>query len=101
MTLLDGQPPGAFFRIIFLLMVFLVSYLMISNVRYRSFKELDFAKMHPFGTMTTVVVIVIVIASMPDVTPFLFVLLYLVWGLCETLWLKRREKRDTAYKGAT
>lgn len=92
-TLLDGEAPGSFFKGLFFLMLLLVSYLMVSNIRYRSFKELDFAKMHPFGTMTIVVVIVIIIASLPDTTPFLIVLTYLAWGVCESLWLKRREKR--------
>jgi CDP-diacylglycerol--serine O-phosphatidyltransferase len=94
-TLLDGDPPGTFFTIIFLLLTGFVSYLMVSSVRYRSFKELDFAKMHPFGTLTLVVAVVIVIASFPSTMPFFLVLIYLISGLIESLVLKRRGSRTS------
>ncbi|RLC47368.1 MAG: CDP-diacylglycerol--serine O-phosphatidyltransferase [Candidatus Coatesbacteria bacterium] len=93
--LADGEPVGTFLRVLFLILFICASYLMISNVKYRSFKQFDFAKMHPFGTMTLVVVAVIVIASFPQTMPFILVLGYVVWGLFETSMMKRRERRGT------
>ena len=93
-ALADGEPIGTFAKVVFLLLFGGVSYLMISNVKYRSFKQLDFAKMHPFGTLVTVVGAVIVIASFPWIVPFFLVLAYLVWGLIETFVLKKRARRE-------
>ncbi len=93
-TLADGEPIGTFAKVLFFLLFAGVSYLMISNVKYRSFKQLDFAKMHPFGTLVTIVGIVIVIASSPGTVPFFLILGYLVWGIIETFVLKKRAHRE-------
>ncbi|HUT04322.1 MAG TPA: CDP-diacylglycerol--serine O-phosphatidyltransferase [bacterium] len=91
--LADGEPVGTFLKVLFLIVFVCVSYLMISNVKYRSFKEFDFAKMHPFGTMILVVAGVIVLASFPGTMPFILAFGYLVLGLVETSMIKRRERR--------
>lgn len=93
-TLADGEPLGTFSKVVFLLLLISVSYLMVSTVKYRSFKQLDFAKMHPFGTLVIVVGVVIIIASFPGVVPFFLILGYLVWGLIETFVLKKRAQGE-------
>ena len=93
-ALADGEPIGTFAKVVFLLLFGGVSYLMISNVKYRSFKQLDFAKMHPFRTLVIMVGAVIVIASFPWTVPFFLVLAYIVWGLIETSVLKKRARRE-------
>ena len=92
-TLADGEAPGTFLRVLFLILIAAISYLMVSNFKYRSFKQLNFAKMHPFGTMIILVAIVIVIAAFPGTMPFLTVIGYIVWGVIETLWLRRSDAR--------
>jgi len=93
-TLADGESIGTFAKVLFFLLFAGVSYLMISNVKYRSFKQLDFAKMHPFGTLVAIVGIVIVIASSPGIVPFFLIVGYLIWGLIETFVLKKRAHRE-------
>lgn len=95
-TLADAEPPGTFLRVLFLVLVAALSFLMVSSFKYRSFKELDFAKLHPFGTLITVVAVLIIIASFPRTMPFLLVLGYVVWGVLETYWLHQRLRKRPA-----
>jgi len=70
---------------------YLVALLMVSTFRYWSFKEVDFARRRPFGTIVVVVLGVLIIATHPQF--FLFVLfgLYVLSGPVRRLWVKKRE----------
>ncbi len=70
---------------------YLVALLMVSTVRYWSFKEIDFARRRSFGTIVVVVLGVLIVATHPPF--FLFVLfgLYVLSGPVRRLWVKKRE----------
>lgn len=65
------------------LMVFL-AILMVSNVKYRSFKKLD--RRHSFVLLLGVVVTIAVILAEPEINLFLFGCVFVSVGLVEWLW---------------
>ncbi len=76
------------------LMVVLVtvtSFLMVSKVKYRSLKEIDISRRHPFTILISVVLAMLVIASEPNLLLFSFFFLYALSGFLRylPLWRKR------------
>ncbi len=61
-----------------------VALLMVSRIRYASFKEFGFIKTHPFRTMVTAIVIFALVVASPKVFLFLFLLGYAISGLIYT-----------------
>ncbi len=64
-----------------LVLVYMLSFLMVSRVRYFSLKEFEPIKTHPFRTTVTALLIFVLIASEPKVLGFLFFITYLISGL--------------------
>ena len=81
--------------IVILVMIYILAFLMVSNIRYFSFKELDLAKRKPFSIFIFVVLSLIVIVMEPVVVPFAFVLFYVFSGPVNTVlaWRKKRALR--------
>ncbi|MFK8021180.1 MAG: CDP-diacylglycerol--serine O-phosphatidyltransferase [Pseudomonadales bacterium] len=70
--------------------------LMVSNVRYESFKAIDFKGRVPFVAMFLVTMLFVVIAMDPAAVLFLLSLLYAFSGPIASVWRKlRRKPRDT------
>ena len=67
--------------------------LMVSRVRYFSFKEYGFIKAHPFRSMVAVVVVFSLIFSAPRTLGFLFCALYIVTGIIYSFLLSRQDKK--------
>jgi len=63
-----------------LVMVYIISYLMVSGIPYFSFKKLDFAEKHPFYSLVVFVLLLTVVAAEPPVTLFVGFLLYALSG---------------------
>jgi len=57
-----------------------LAFLMVSNVRYRSFKDLDFRDRKSFRILVFVIFTLMVIAYNPGVMLFVFVMAYLISG---------------------
>ena len=73
---------------------FLAPLLMVSRVRYFSFKEYGFVKAHPFSTLVSALLIFVLLFSMPRLWAFLACLGYILSGLIYTfLLLPRRNKQ--------
>ncbi len=68
--------------------------LMVSRVRYYSFKEYAFLKAHPFSSMVTVILLFALIVSQPKLLAFLVALGYIVAGLCYTFFILPRRNRE-------
>jgi len=81
--------------IVILVMIYILSFLMVSNIRYFSFKELDLAKRKPFSIFIFVVLSLIVIVMEPVVVLFAFVLFYVFSGPVNMVlaWRKKRALR--------
>ena len=63
-----------------LIMIYSLSFLMVSNVRYHSFKEVRWFQQHPFSGMVGLILAMMVIAMEPKVTLFVLVVAYVISG---------------------
>ena len=68
--------------------------LMVSNIRYHSFKGFDFRSKVPFVTMVAIVLIIAVIFSDPPVVLFSIFTLYAASGPLLTLFELRKRRQE-------
>ena len=80
------QPQGNI-SVILMLATFLLSALMVSNIRYSAFKELDFIKTKPIRATFIVVMLIVIIAAKPRLIIFAGLVSYVLSG--PSLWLRR------------
>jgi CDP-diacylglycerol--serine O-phosphatidyltransferase len=78
-----------------LAMIYVLAFLMVSNIRYFSFKELDLAKRKPFSIFIFIILSMIVIIMQPIIVLFIFALAYVFSGpvMMIKAWRKRRVLR--------
>ncbi len=74
--------------------------LMVSKVRYASFKDLEAVRAHPYTLSITVVLLFVLVASEPRILGFLFFLAYLCSGLVYTYAILPL-RRGTFLRGLT
>ncbi len=87
----DLEIPGKKISIIVALILVSLAILMVSNLKYYSFKEVDFKGHVPFFAVLVVVLIFSVIAWDPPSILFAVFFLYALSG--PALWLKNRYKK--------
>lgn len=71
---------GGISHVAFLALVYILSFLMISNVRYYSFKDVTWFEAHPFSSIVTLILFLMVVATEPRVTLFILGILYGISG---------------------
>jgi CDP-diacylglycerol--serine O-phosphatidyltransferase len=86
--------------ILLLAMTFLLGFTMVSNFRYRSFKDFDFRRRLPFIYLVLGVFLIAVIAIQPEITLFIlfssYAMLGLVFGLLRmTLFPANKNPQNT------
>ena len=97
-----GQPFNETTMAVFAFsLTIITSLLMVSNVRYHSFKQFDLRDKVPFFNVAATALIIALIAIRPSVVLFLLALTYAASGALLTLLLLRRHriKRDGAPAG--
>jgi CDP-diacylglycerol--serine O-phosphatidyltransferase len=72
-----------------LAMTFLLGFVMVSNFRYRSFKDLDFRHRMPFHYVVFGVFLLIMVAMYPKITLFVLFLTYATLGAVFGIWRLR------------
>lgn len=77
-----------------LVLTFMVALLMVSRVRYFSFKEYGFLKAHAFSSMVTALLIFVLILSEPRLIGFLLCVAYLLSGPIYTFIILPRRNRQ-------
>ena len=89
---LDVQ--GEVTNLFILLMIYLLAFLMVSNIRYPSFKNLELLRRKPFNTLVAVVLIIVVVVAEPGIVLFIFAAVYLLLGPVSFVWrwYRKREK---------
>jgi len=75
-----------------LFLIFAVAILMVSNLKFASFKELDLRKRKPFPVLLGIIVLLILIVNEPQIVLFTIGVLYVVHGPVWT-FLSWRSKR--------
>jgi CDP-diacylglycerol--serine O-phosphatidyltransferase len=88
----DNQISGATLRVPGFLLTFVAGVLMVSNIRYRSFKDLDLKGRVPFFTLVVLMLVFAVIALDPPKVLFLIALSYAISGPVLTLLLLRNAR---------
>ena len=71
-------------------MMYVLSFLMVSNIKYISFKKVELFRRHPFHTLVGLVLIFVVVATAPDIMGFLLMAAYVVSGPISTFVYHRR-----------
>ena len=75
---------------------YLLALLMISNIRYYSFKELDFAKRHPFGVLLVAALAVLIVFAYPQTFVFLAFSAYALSGPARWTVVRKHEPAPPA-----
>lgn len=87
---------------VLLLMIFALSILMVSTLRFHGIKEIDFEKKKPFWILVAFVIIFIFVYVNPPTALFLFAMLYVAVGIVENGYLFFRKRRPHGSpKGST
>ncbi len=81
--------------VVILVMIYILAFLMVSSIRYFSFKELNLAKRKPFSIFMFVILSLIVIVMEPVVVLSGFILFYVLSGPARMVmtWQKKRALR--------
>ena len=72
---------GAIPDIPVLIAVYCLSFLMVSTIKYPSFKHVEYIKAHPFQLLVAGLLLVVVIASAPEIMAFALTMTFVVGGL--------------------
>jgi CDP-diacylglycerol--serine O-phosphatidyltransferase len=92
MTNLDKN--GASFSIVIAAIMIVVSLLMVSNVQFSSFKEIDFKGKVPFRYVLLVILVLVAVAAYPSLVLLIAFILYALSGPCSWLYRKRSASKD-------
>ncbi len=74
-----------------LLMVFALSFLMVSNFKYNSFKDVDLYRRQPFYTLVLFILLLVIVAYEPQIMLFTVFLIYAGSGPVAALLAWRRR----------
>ncbi len=75
------------------LMIYILSYLMVSTIRYHSLKSVDFFQRKPFRSLVAAVLAVIIVATEPNITLFILFATYVLSGpILAVVFYRRRSK---------
>ncbi|MFC1867092.1 CDP-diacylglycerol--serine O-phosphatidyltransferase [Thermodesulfobacteriota bacterium] len=81
--------------VIIIVMIYFLSFLMVSSINYMNFKEFNIRNQKPFNVLVIVILILIVFAYKPKVLLFLILLFYILSGPVITLYLFRRKRSES------
>jgi CDP-diacylglycerol--serine O-phosphatidyltransferase len=79
-------------HVFILVMIYVLSFLMVSNLKYFSFKKVELFKRHPFQSLVAAVLIFVAVATAPELMGFPLMVIYTVSGILST-YVYLREKR--------
>ena len=87
--------------IVVLVMTYLLAYLMVSTIKYRSFKDVHLGERKPLSALVAAVLLLIVIVAQPQIMLFVLFVLYASSGPVERLFVpvRRLVKRKTHEPG--
>jgi len=80
--------------------IYILSFMMVSNIRFPSFKHIGYIKAHPFQLLVAGLLVLVVVALNPEVMIFVVSMTYLVGGIIydsiRYLRERSREKKEIA-----
>lgn len=75
--------------------VYLMAFLMVSNIKYPNFKSVDLREKKPFNILVFVVLGIYIIATVPQIMIFILACIYIISGPIERLPFPKRWKKST------
>jgi CDP-diacylglycerol--serine O-phosphatidyltransferase len=94
-----GAEGPTYRHLIVLVMVYALAGLMVSNVRYFSFKEIDIYRRQPFWVLIAGILILKLLIAEPQMCLFAGFFLYAASGPARSLWLWARRLMRRGRKG--
>lgn len=93
--------PSSYKKLAILILIYCLAFLMVSSVKYYSFKDPELIKRQPFGFLVLAVLLIIIIAAEPAVMMFVFFICYILSGPITFLvtWPRRRRLEKAVHKG--
>lgn len=85
---------GGFKHVAVLLTIYVLAFLMISTVRFNSFKDLEPFRRRPFNTLVVFIFVALLLAAEPQVMIFMFVTAYVLSGPAGELVSAIRRRRE-------
>lgn len=82
---------------VFIVLIYALSFLMVSTISYPSFKELDLKRQKPFNVLVGVILALLVIAYKPRIMLFSVLVAYASSGPVAALYRKRRRTNEPVY----
>lgn len=90
---------GATKHVILLLMIYMLAFLMVSNISYRSFKGLELKNRKPFSLLVIAVLLMVLIIAEPQVILFVLAFVYIFSGPFELIYNIGRRRSRSRNKG--
>jgi CDP-diacylglycerol---serine O-phosphatidyltransferase len=93
--------PSSYNKLAIIVLIYFLALLMVSNVRYYSFKDPSLIKRQPFAFLVLAVLLLIVVAAEPYVMLFTIFLAYILSGPIGfvMMWPRRRRLEKALHKG--
>jgi CDP-diacylglycerol--serine O-phosphatidyltransferase len=79
-------------KLLMLVMLYVIAFLMVSNIRYNSFKKAELFRKMNFNVLVAAILVLIFIAAQPSIALFLFGLSYVLSGPLTTVWRLKKFK---------
>ena len=76
---------------VFLPVMFCLAFLMVSSIRYHSFKNLETLRRRPFSTLVAVFLAIVVVVAQPEIVLFVFTTAYVMLGPVQLLVSRYRK----------
>jgi CDP-diacylglycerol--serine O-phosphatidyltransferase len=89
--------------VLIILMIYGLSFLMVSTVDYMGFKEFDIRKKKPFNALVSIILIFMLVAYKPRIIIFFFMFTYVLSGPALAIYrlhTKRASKKESLAEGA-
>jgi CDP-diacylglycerol--serine O-phosphatidyltransferase len=84
---------GTIKQISVVVLIYSLAFLMVSNVKYYSFKDPELVKRQPFGFLVLAIFLIIIIIARPEIMLFVFALIYVASGVVGSLLGLIRKKK--------
>jgi len=85
-----AAPPTR--HILIIALIYFLSFLMVSNITYPSFKEFELKKRHPFNMLVAIVLVLIVVAYKPRIMLFIILIMYVLLGPLIAFYQLKKKK---------
>jgi CDP-diacylglycerol--serine O-phosphatidyltransferase len=86
--------------LVILVLTYILAYLMVSNIRYRSIKEFNLRERKPLSFLVGAVLVLLVFVAAPQIMFFLFFVLYALSGIVEQFLLPLLRPRPALSRKA-